>query len=125
MRCTNPILHGDGLIILRKTTRFWRRCFTLAKRQMRSGFGGMISVVLKGDIETAKAMLSRCKVFTLAESLGGIESLIELPAIMTYASIPKDVREKTGIADSLIRLSVGIENLEDLKADLDQAMGAA
>jgi cystathionine gamma-lyase len=93
----------------------------LAKRQM-SGFGGMISVVLKGDLQTAKSMLSRCRVFTLAESLGGIESLIEHPAIMTHATIPAEIRQKSGISDSLIRLSVGIENLDDLIADLDSAL---
>jgi len=94
----------------------------LAKKQMVSGFGGMISVILKGNLETTKTMLSRCKVFTLAESLGGIESLIELPAIMTHASIPKEIREKSGISDSLIRLSVGIEATQDLIADLSQAL---
>lgn len=93
----------------------------LAKRQMR-GFGGMITAVLKGDLEASRRMLSTCKVFTLAESLGGVESLIEHPAIMTHASVPKEQREALGISDGLIRLSVGIESVEDLIADLDEAL---
>lgn len=94
----------------------------LAKKQMGRGFGGMISVVIKGGVEAASAALTRCKVFTLAESLGGIESLIEHPAIMTHASIPADVRKSIGIEDGLIRLSVGIEDEADLIADLAQAL---
>jgi cystathionine gamma-lyase len=94
----------------------------LAQKQM-SAFGGMISATLKGDLEYTRSMLSRCRVFTLAESLGGIESLIEHPAIMTHATIPPDIRRKAGISDSLIRLSVGIENLDDLLFDLDTALG--
>ena len=93
----------------------------LAARQM-SGFGGMISFVVKGGLEAATRMLSRCKVFTLAESLGGVESLIEHPAIMTHASVPADVRAELGIADGLIRVSVGIEHIDDLRADLDYAL---
>lgn len=93
----------------------------LAKKQM-SGFGGMITVILKGGLKAATGMLSSCHVFTLAESLGGIESLIEHPAIMTHASIPADVREKNGIKDGLIRLSVGIENVKDQMGDLQQAL---
>lgn len=93
----------------------------LAKKQMHY-FGGMISVDLKCDLEKAKAMLSRCKIFTLAESLGGVESLIEHPAIMTHASIPKAEREKMGITDGFIRLSVGIEDVADLREDLEQAL---
>lgn len=93
----------------------------LAKKQMH-GFGGMISVVLKADLKKTKAILSRCKIFSLAESLGGVESLIEHPAIMTHASIPMEKREKLGITDGLIRLSVGIESLNDLKSDLLEAM---
>ena len=93
----------------------------LAKRQMRD-FGGMISIVLKDGLDAATKMLKATKVFTLAESLGGIESLIEHPAIMTHASIPKDVREKSGISDGLVRLSVGIEDLDDLRADLEKAL---
>lgn len=92
----------------------------LAKKQMRY-FGGMISVDLKCTREETLAMLSRCKIFALAESLGGVESLIEHPAVMTHASLPKEKREALGIKDSLIRMSVGIEAIEDLKADLDQA----
>ena len=98
---------------------------TLAKKQMQNGYGGMISAVLKGGIEAATAALKRTKVFTLAESLGGIESLIEHPAIMTHASIPADVRRKIGIDDGLIRLSVGIENVDDLIADLEIALKAS
>ena len=95
----------------------------VAKKQMR-GFGGMISFTLKGDnMEEAFAMASRTKVFSLAESLGGVESLIGHPASMTHASIPKEVREKSGVTDSLLRLSVGIEDQEDLINDLRQALG--
>lgn len=93
----------------------------LATEQM-SAFGGMISVIVKGGLDAAKSMLSRCQLFTLAESLGGVESLIEHPAIMTHASIPPEKREALGIHDGLIRLSVGIEHLNDLKADLEQAL---
>jgi cystathionine gamma-lyase len=96
----------------------------LAKKQMR-GFGGMISAVIKGDLAASKKMLSACRVFTLAESLGGVESLIEHPAIMTHASIPKAEREKLGIDDGLIRISVGIENASDLIKDLEQALSKA
>ena len=85
-------------------------------------FGGMISIIIKGGLEAAKNMLSRCRVFTLAESLGGVESLIEHPAIMTHASIPPEKREAIGIVDGLIRLSIGIEHIDDLKADLEQAL---
>jgi len=94
----------------------------LAKKQM-NGFGGMITAILKGDLEASRRMLSACRVFTLAESLGGVESLIEHPAIMTHASVPKEQREALGISDGLIRLSVGIEAAEDLIADLDAALG--
>lgn len=93
----------------------------LAKKQM-NGFGGMVTAVLKGDLEASRRMLSACRVFTLAESLGGVESLIEHPAIMTHASVPKEQREALGISDGLIRLSVGIESVEDLIADLDAAL---
>ncbi|MDP1573486.1 MAG: cystathionine gamma-synthase [Coxiellaceae bacterium] len=92
----------------------------LAKKQMK-GFGGMISVELKTDLEKTKKIVSSCNLFALAESLGGVESLIEHPAIMTHGSIPKDMREKLGIRDGFIRLSVGIECVDDLKADLAQA----
>jgi cystathionine gamma-lyase len=93
----------------------------LAKRQMH-GFGGMISVVLDRDLQGAMRMLERTELFTLAESLGGVESLIEHPAIMTHASIPPHVREELGISDAFIRLSVGVENVDDLIADLEQAL---
>ncbi|MDX1921787.1 MAG: PLP-dependent aspartate aminotransferase family protein [Alphaproteobacteria bacterium] len=93
----------------------------IAKQQM-NGFGGMVSAIIKGGESAAKKMLSNCHVFTLAESLGGIESLIEHPAIMTHASIPVDVRKKHGIDDGLIRLSVGIENETDLIKDLESAL---
>lgn len=93
----------------------------LAKKQMKN-FGGMIAAVIKGDLNSSKKMLSACKLFTLAESLGGVESLIEHPAIMTHGSIPKDQREKLGISDGLIRLSVGIEDVDDLIADLSEAL---
>jgi len=93
----------------------------LARRQMR-GFGGMISVVLDRDLAGTRRMLERTRLFTLAESLGGVESLIEHPAIMTHASIPAETRARIGIADSLIRLSVGIEDADDLIADLEQAL---
>ncbi len=93
----------------------------LAKKQMAL-FGGMISAVLKLSLEETKKMLSSCRIFTLAESLGGVESLIEHPAIMTHASIPQATREQLGISDGLIRLSVGIEAIEDLQEDLQQAL---
>ncbi len=96
----------------------------LAKRQM-DGFGGMITIWLKGGIEEARRFLEACEIFSLAESLGGVESLIEHPAIMTHASVPKEKREALGISDSLIRLSVGIEDFEDLKADLERALEAS
>jgi cystathionine gamma-lyase len=93
----------------------------LAERQMH-GFGGMVSVVLDRDLQGTMRMLERTELFTLAESLGGVESLIEHPAIMTHASIPPHVREELGISDSFIRLSVGVENVDDLIADLEQAL---
>jgi cystathionine gamma-lyase len=94
----------------------------LAKRQMR-GFGGMVSMRTKGGLAETRRFLERCELFTLAESLGGVESLIEHPAIMTHASIPNDVRASLGITDNLVRLSVGIEDADDLVADLEQALG--
>jgi cystathionine gamma-lyase len=96
----------------------------LAKKQQR-GFGGMISFVIKGGLDESKRFLSACEVFTLAESLGGVESLIEHPAIMTHASIPPDRRAALGIADGFIRISVGIEDFADLQADLERAFHAA
>ena len=96
----------------------------LAKRQMLA-FGGMITAVLKGDLEFTRRFLEHCRVFALAESLGGVESLIEHPAIMTHASVPKDQRESLGIRDSLVRISVGVEDVRDLIADLNSALKAA
>ena len=95
----------------------------LAARQMPGGFGGMVTVVLDGDLERTRRVLERVEVFTLAESLGGVESLVNHPAIMTHASVPREVREAGGVSDSLIRLSVGVEDVDDLIADLDQALG--
>ena len=89
------------------------------------GFGGMVSFVLKGDLEAATRFVKATRLFTLAESLGGVESLIELPAIMTHASIPAEVRAAIGLDDGLIRLSVGIEDLADLRRDLEGAFAAA
>ena len=93
----------------------------IALKQM-SGFGGMISVVVKGGLKNATSFLERTKLFSLAESLGGVESLIEHPAIMTHASVPEEIRNEIGVVDGLVRLSVGIETLEDLVADLDAAL---
>jgi cystathionine beta-lyase/cystathionine gamma-synthase len=86
------------------------------------GFGGMMSVVLDTNLEGVNTFLSCLKIFTLAESLGGVESLIEHPAIMTHASIDKKIRDSLGISDSLLRLSVGIEDVEDIIDDLKQAL---
>ncbi|TWI02985.1 cystathionine gamma-lyase [Luteimonas cucumeris] len=94
----------------------------LAKRQM-DGFGGIISITLKGGFEAAKRLCERTQLFTLAESLGGVESLINHPAVMTHASIPAERRTKLGITDSMVRLSVGIEDLRDLTASLQEALG--
>src|SRR6202022_1184841 len=93
----------------------------LAKRQMRD-FGGMISVSIKGGKEAAVRLLTRTRLFSLAESLGGVESLIGHPATMTHASIPAEVRLARGIDDGLVRLSVGIEDAEDLQEDLGRAL---
>lgn len=93
----------------------------LATRQM-SAFGGMIAIILKGGLEDARRMLERCRIFALAESLGGVESLIEHPAIMTHASVPAEQRWSAGISDTFIRLSVGVEDFEDLRDDLDYAL---
>lgn len=93
----------------------------LAKKQM-SGFGGMISFFIKGGMDEARVFLEKVKIFALAESLGGVESLIEHPAIMTHASVPAETRQELGIHDNFIRLSVGIESLDDLIRDLDQAL---
>ncbi len=93
----------------------------LARRQMRD-FGGMVTAVLGGGLEQARHFLERCRIFALAESLGGVESLIEHPAIMSHASLPPDRRAALGINDGLVRLSVGIEDVDDLLADLAQAL---
>jgi cystathionine gamma-lyase len=93
----------------------------LAKRQMRAG-GGMVSVEMKATVEQAKRVCSSFRVFSLAESLGGVESLVDHPASMTHASIPAETRRAAGLEDGLIRLSVGIEDVDDLIADLEQAM---
>jgi cystathionine gamma-lyase len=100
----------------------------LAAKQMGQRYGGMVTAVLKGGTEeekrqTAKRFLERCRIFTLAESLGGVESLIEHPAIMTHASLPEDVRAGLGIDAGLVRLSVGIESIDDLLAELKEALG--
>jgi len=93
----------------------------IASKQMR-GYGGMITLILKGGLDSAKSFLERTEIFSLAESLGGVESLIEHPAIMTHASIPPEIREEIGISDGLVRLSVGIESLDDLIQDLEFAL---
>ncbi|KAF1686631.1 cystathionine gamma-synthase [Pseudoxanthomonas broegbernensis] len=96
----------------------------LAGRQMQ-GFGGIVSVVLKGGFEAAKRFCERTELFTLAESLGGVESLLNHPAVMTHASVPVERRERLGLSDALVRLSVGIEDVADLRADLDRALASA
>ena len=95
----------------------------LAKRQMTGGYGGIVTAVLRGTIDDARRVLERCHLFSLAESLGGVESLIEHPGLMTHASIPAAMRASLGITDSLIRLSVGVEDVSDLVAELRQALG--
>lgn len=95
----------------------------LAKRQMTGGFGGIVTAVLRGSLDDARRMLERCQLFSLAESLGGVESLIEHPALMTHASLPAAMRASLGISDGLIRLSVGVEDVSDLVAELGQALG--
>ena len=94
----------------------------LAKKQMR-GFGGIITVLIKGGLAETRSMMEKCHLFALAESLGGIESLINHPAIMTHASVPPEQRAKIGITDNLVRLSVGIEDVQDLIDELDYALG--
>jgi len=96
----------------------------LARRQMK-GFGGMMTFEIRGGLEAARRFLKAVRIFACAESLGGVESLIEHPAIMTHASVPKETRQKLGISDGLIRLSVGIEDVQDLRDDLSQALAAA
>lgn len=97
--------------------------YELARRQM-SGFGGMVSFQFKGSYTDVASMVRRFKVFALAESLGGVESLVCHPASMTHGSIPKDIRESRGLTDTLLRLSIGIEDIEDILADLEQALAA-
>ncbi len=94
----------------------------LARRQMPSGAGGIVTAVVRGDLEATRRVLMACEIFALAESLGGVESLIEHPALMTHASVAAPVRAELGISDGLIRLSVGIEHSSDLIADLEQAL---
>ncbi len=94
----------------------------LAARQMGGRFGGMVTFFVDGDLSRTKQVLERFQVFTLAESLGGVESLVNHPAIMTHASVPKELREAGGVTDNLVRLSVGVEDLDDLLEDLDQAL---
>ncbi len=96
----------------------------LARRQM-TGFGGMVTFVIRGGLPAARAFLSSLQIFALAESLGGVESLIEHPAIMTHASVPADIRAALGIADGFVRVSVGIENVDDLLEDLERGFAAA
>jgi cystathionine gamma-lyase len=94
----------------------------LAKRQMVGGFGGIVTVELRGTLDYARRVLERCELFSLAESLGGVESLIEHPGLMTHASLPAAMRASLGISDGLIRLSVGVEAVDDLIADLKRAL---
>lgn len=94
----------------------------LAKKQMQNGFGGIVSFILGGNLEAVRHFLERCRLFTLAESLGCVESLIDHPAIMTHAALPLETRERLGITDNLLRLSVGIEAVQDLIEDLKQAL---
>lgn len=94
----------------------------LAKRQMKNGYSGIVTFFVKGGLDEARRVLERCRLFTIAESLGGVESLVDHPGLMTHASIPPDKRQALGIDDSLIRLSVGIEDLDDLIADLRDAL---
>src|ERR1700729_30507 len=95
----------------------------LAQRQMRGGYGGIVTAVLRGGLAAARRTLERCQLFALAESLGGVESLIEHPALMTHSSLPAALRQSLGISDGLIRLSVGVEDLEDLLGELRRALG--
>jgi cystathionine gamma-lyase len=94
----------------------------LARRQMTGGYGGIVTAILDRDLDGTRRFLERTRLFTLAESLGGVESLIEHPAIMTHASVPAEQREALGISDALVRLSVGVEDVDDLIADLDEAL---
>lgn len=95
----------------------------LAKRQMQNGFSGIVTLFVKGGLDETRQFLERLQIFTIAESLGGVESLVDHPGLMTHASIPAETRKALGIDDSLVRLSVGIEDVEDLRADLQAALG--
>lgn len=95
----------------------------LAKRQMQNGFSGIVTFFVKGGLDETRQFLERLQIFTIAESLGGVESLVDHPGLMTHASIPAETRKALGIDDSLVRLSVGIEDVEDLRADLQAALG--
>jgi cystathionine beta-lyase/cystathionine gamma-synthase len=125
--CSNAQVIAEWLQAHPKVTRVYypglstHPQFELAQRQMH-GFGGMVTAVLSGGLDTARRFLERCELFSLAESLGGVESLIEHPAIMTHASIPAAKRARLGIDDGLVRLSVGIEDVDDLIRDLEQAL---
>ncbi|RMD64680.1 MAG: cystathionine gamma-synthase [Alphaproteobacteria bacterium] len=126
--CTNALAVAEYLAAHPKVERVYypglasHPQHALARRQMTGGFGGMVTAVLKGGLPAARRFLERVEIFALAESLGGVESLIEHPAIMTHASIPAEVRAALGISDALVRLSVGVEDAADLIADLDQAL---
>jgi methionine-gamma-lyase len=98
--------------------------YEIAKKQM-SGFGGMISFGIKGGIEAGRKLLNRVELCTLAVSLGSVDTLIQHPAYMTHANIPREIKLKTGITDNLVRISVGIEEPEDIIADLDQALASS
>jgi cystathionine gamma-lyase len=87
-----------------------------------NGYGGIVSIYVKGGLDAARRMMERCHLFGLAESLGGVESLVNHPAIMTHASVPPENRARLGIHDNLVRLSVGVEDVEDLRAELDEAL---
>ena len=113
---TNPLVDN---VIYPGLTSFSQH--ELAKSQM-DGFGGIVSFYIKGDLSMTKTFLEKCEIFSLAESLGGVESLIEHPAIMTHGSIKKEIRQELGILDNFVRISVGIENIDDLIDDLDSAM---
>jgi cystathionine beta-lyase/cystathionine gamma-synthase len=95
----------------------------LAQRQMNGRYGGMITLELAGTLDDARRFLQRCRIFALAESLGGVESLVDHPALMTHAALPAEARRELGISDGLCRLSVGVEDLDDLRSDLEQALG--
>ncbi len=89
---------------------------------MQNGFSGIVTFFIRGGLEAARRFLERCEIFAIAESLGGVESLIDHPGIMTHASVPAEQRKALGISDGLIRMSVGIEDLDDLIADLEAAL---